>query len=96
MLEERETELCEAVRRDLKKHPRETYSFEVAHIKNDLVLFISNLSNYIVPEKVSGNGIMNILDRCEIQRQPYGVALVIGACKKYLYWRKSTNLNLNS
>ena len=83
MLQERERELCDAVFKDLKKNPRETYAFELAHIKNDLALFIKNLSRYTAPEKVTGTGLINILDHCEIHRQPFGVALVIGACMSH-------------
>jgi aldehyde dehydrogenase (NAD+) len=81
MCEDNERELCDAVFKDLKKHPRETYAFELAQLKNDLALFIKNLSSYMAPEKVPGNGLINIFDYCEVRREPYGVALVIGACR---------------
>jgi acyl-CoA reductase-like NAD-dependent aldehyde dehydrogenase len=78
LLEENEKEICDAVHKDLRKPNRETYMFEFVNVKNDICLFLSNLESFMKPERVPGQGIATLLDRCEIRREPLGVVLIIG------------------
>ena len=78
MFEECEKEICDALYKDLRKHHKESYTFELLNVKNDVALFLSNLKSWTRPEKVSGQGLVNLLDKCEIRREPLGVVLIIG------------------
>jgi aldehyde dehydrogenase (NAD+) len=74
-----EKELSDAVLEDLGRCHRETYMFELLQLKNDLSLFAKELKGWIAPATVAGQGLMTILDSCQLRREPYGVVLVIGA-----------------
>lgn len=77
MLETYESDICEALRKDLGRHPKESYAFEILGVKNDIATLLKRLPDLVKPERVPGHGIMNIFDRCEVRRQPYGVVLII-------------------
>jgi aldehyde dehydrogenase (NAD+) len=79
LLVNHEQELADAVHKDLGKCHRETYIFEVLQLKNDLSLFAKNLKKWMAPESVAGQGLMTILDSCQVRREPFGLVLVIGA-----------------
>ena len=63
---------------DLSKPPFEAITTEIMSLENELSYFLDHLSEIIKPEFVEVE-IVNQLDQCQIQRQPYGTTLVIGA-----------------
>ncbi|XP_060079334.1 aldehyde dehydrogenase family 3 member A2-like isoform X2 [Ylistrum balloti] len=56
----------------------ESWLFEIDYCKNDVVETLNNLHEWMKPEKVK-KGLMNLMDKAYIQREPFGVSLIIGA-----------------
>ena len=79
ILVDHQDELADAVYKDLGRCARETYIMELLQLKNEIALFSKELKNWISPQKVAGQGLMTLLDSCQIRKDPYGVVLVIGA-----------------
>ncbi|XP_021342593.1 aldehyde dehydrogenase, dimeric NADP-preferring-like isoform X2 [Mizuhopecten yessoensis] len=77
-LDENKDKLSEALNKDLKKPKMESIVFEIDYCKNDLVETLNNLDEWMKPEKVK-KGLMNMMDKAYIKREPFGVALIIGA-----------------
>lgn len=78
LVEENENQLCEALYQDLHKHKMESHVMELNVIKNDIVLAINNLKDWMKPQKVQKE-LINKMDDAYIRYEPYGLALIIGA-----------------
>ncbi|XP_026473132.1 aldehyde dehydrogenase, dimeric NADP-preferring isoform X2 [Ctenocephalides felis] len=78
LYEENTNEMFDALAKDLRKHKQESTILEVEYLKNDLKNTIYNLEDWIQPIKPE-KGLINALDGVYIYKDPYGVALVIGA-----------------
>lgn len=53
LYEEHETEMCDALAKDLRKHKQEAIINEVELLRNDLRNLLMNLKEYAKPEKVN-------------------------------------------
>ncbi|KAK3792234.1 hypothetical protein RRG08_035989 [Elysia crispata] len=78
LIEENSEKLCAALQADLHKHKSEAFITELALCKNDAIHAINHLSEWMKPEKVA-KGLMFMMDNACIQKEPLGVALIIGA-----------------
>mmetsp|Transcript_6569 Transcript_6569/g.12124 ORF Transcript_6569/g.12124 Transcript_6569/m.12124 type:complete len:538 (-) Transcript_6569:131-1744(-) len=78
MLVECESELCEAMMKDLHKSPFEGYATELGLIHSEIDTALANLDNWMRPEKKS-NSALNIPCWATTQRDPLGVVLILGA-----------------
>lgn len=56
----------------------ETMMSDVMIMKNEIVHSLEQLDDWVKPKKVSA-GLIHAMDRCEVRREPFGVALIIGA-----------------
>ncbi|KAJ8299201.1 hypothetical protein KUTeg_023261 [Tegillarca granosa] len=56
----------------------ESHIFEIEFCKNDAINAMNNLKKWMKQEKVK-RGLLNIMDSCYIHREPFGVALIVGA-----------------
>ncbi|KAJ3061249.1 Aldehyde dehydrogenase, partial [Quaeritorhiza haematococci] len=77
LLVENESEICDALYKDLKKPQIEAILFEFFLTKAEAVLAVEKLDEWAAPEYVSADPIVNGTDTCEIRRQPLGVVLII-------------------
>ncbi|XP_066139771.1 aldehyde dehydrogenase, dimeric NADP-preferring-like [Euwallacea fornicatus] len=78
MYTEKRDEIFAALWTDLHKSKGETIIMEIDILVNDIKNTLYNLYSWARPERVSRD-FANILDDAYIQKEPYGVALVIGA-----------------
>jgi len=78
VLKEHEEELIDAIYRDFKKPPFESYATEVGLLYSEIDHIRRNLKKWARPKKVRGS-ILNFPSRNRIHQHPYGVSLVIGA-----------------
>lgn len=78
VLKEHEEELIDALYRDFKKPPFESYATEVGLLYSEIDHIRRNLKKWARPKRVRGS-ILNFPSRNHIHQQPYGVTLVIGA-----------------
>jgi acyl-CoA reductase-like NAD-dependent aldehyde dehydrogenase len=78
MVEENEQAIYKALYADLRKCSNESYMFEVLSLKNDIAYFLANLKSLTKPQRVPGQGLANLFDRCEIRYEPLGTVLIIG------------------
>lgn len=78
VLKEHEKELIEAVKKDFKKPPFESYVTEIGILYSEIDHILRNLQKWAKPERVWGS-LLNFPSRSYIYHQPYGVSLVIGA-----------------
>uniref|UniRef100_A0A8C6XYK7 Aldehyde dehydrogenase domain-containing protein n=1 Tax=Naja naja TaxID=35670 RepID=A0A8C6XYK7_NAJNA len=77
-MEERQADIQHALCEDLHKPCFETELTEILMVRNELANALNNLSCWMKDEKVNKN-LMTQLDCAFIQKDPYGVVLVIGA-----------------
>uniref|UniRef100_A0A670YUI9 Aldehyde dehydrogenase domain-containing protein n=1 Tax=Pseudonaja textilis TaxID=8673 RepID=A0A670YUI9_PSETE len=77
-LEERQADIQHALCEDLHKPCFETEFTEILLVRNELANALNNLSCWMKDEKVNKN-LMTQLDCAFIQKDPYGVVLIIGA-----------------
>lgn len=77
-LDDNRDKICQALKEDLHKPTLESAVFEIDFTRNDLIETMNNLKDWMKPEKAK-RPLLNIMDTAYIQREPYGVALVIGA-----------------
>ncbi|XP_061182881.1 aldehyde dehydrogenase family 3 member B1-like isoform X2 [Saccostrea echinata] len=77
-LDENRERISQALKEDLHKPSLESTVFEIDFCRNDLIETMNNLKDWMKPEKAK-KPLLNIMDTAYIQREPYGVALVIGA-----------------
>ncbi|XP_076838719.1 aldehyde dehydrogenase family 3 member B1 [Brachyhypopomus gauderio] len=78
LLEDNETQILEALHKDLAKPKFEAVLSEIDIVVNDLCYTISNLATWIQPSYVSKN-LATKLDECFIRKEPLGVVLIISA-----------------
>lgn len=78
LLDEQRSEMARVLRQDLNKPETESLIMEVDFVRNDLIFVLNNLSNWVKPEKVAKN-VLLMMDDAYIKREPYGVALIMGA-----------------
>ncbi|XP_049293043.1 aldehyde dehydrogenase family 3 member B1 isoform X2 [Anopheles funestus] len=76
--EENTTEMANVLAADLRKHKQEAHLLEIEFILNDLRNTLFNLREWVKPEKPE-KALVNVMDGVYIYKDPYGVALVIGA-----------------
>jgi aldehyde dehydrogenase (NAD+) len=79
MLIENENEICDALKKDLNKHPQEAIITEIGMIKNAIIYALNNIDDYVKPKEVVPQIQMRMLYSAFVQRQPLGVVLVIGS-----------------
>ncbi|KAJ3308103.1 Aldehyde dehydrogenase [Blyttiomyces sp. JEL0837] len=75
---EKEALIVEALAKDHKKAPGESYGGEILPTKNEIIEALENLDEWMAPEHPEVPAFF-ALDTCEIRKEPLGVALVIGA-----------------
>ncbi|CAG9763869.1 unnamed protein product [Ceutorhynchus assimilis] len=78
MYSEKKDEIVRALHDDLRKCPAEAIVMEIDFLVNDLKNTLWNLDQWARPEYVEKD-LANLLDTAYVQREPYGVVLVIGA-----------------
>ncbi|KAK7861812.1 hypothetical protein R5R35_000578 [Gryllus longicercus] len=78
LYEENEDALVAALATDLRKSRHEALVAEICYAKNDVANTLMHLKEWVAPEKPP-KGIMFLLDDVSIYKEPYGVALVMGA-----------------
>lgn len=78
LLEENRDKIAQGLKEDLHKSSLEAAVYEIDFCRNDLIDTMNNLKDWMKNEKVK-KGLLNIMDTAYIQREPYGVALVMGA-----------------
>ncbi|XP_078331765.1 aldehyde dehydrogenase family 3 member B1-like isoform X3 [Crassostrea virginica] len=78
LLDENRDRIAQCLKDDLNKPSLEAAVYEIDFSRNDLIETMNNLKDWMKPEKVK-KGLLNIMDTAYIQREPYGVALVMGA-----------------
>ncbi len=80
MIEENEQKIADALAEDLNRHPFESYATDVYGIKMDILEHIRHVEEWASDEYLSEAGfIMGRLGKARIQKEPLGVALIIGA-----------------
>lgn len=78
LLDENSEKLTAALHADLHKHKLEAHLMELAITRNDTILYLNNLREWMKPQKVQKE-LINKFDDAYIRYEPYGVALIIGA-----------------
>jgi len=78
MLDVHENDFCEALLKDLNKSPCEAKMTEILLCKQEISTLIKNMDTWLANERVPKT-FLTLTDATWIQRQPYGVALCIGA-----------------
>lgn len=76
LVESREKQIAEALRRDFQKPEFETYITETSFILSELGFFIKNLKEWAQPERVKGS-LLNFPSKDYIYPTPYGTCLVL-------------------
>lgn len=79
MYKENQTAMIEALHKDLRKSKMESILTEISYIIGDLENVIENFKNWAKPDSPPKKGIVNLMDTLRINKDPYGVILVIGA-----------------
>jgi aldehyde dehydrogenase (NAD+) len=78
MFEECADEMLDALRKDLRKARNEAALYEVDLTKQEIIAMLRDLDKYAAKEHLPLN-LLASLDRGYIQREPYGVVLILGA-----------------
>ncbi len=73
---ENETEIYDALKKDLNKSPFTTFMTEIAMVLGEIDLFISKLKKWSKPKKVR-TGMVNFKATSKVYYDPYGTVLVI-------------------
>lgn len=76
LLNENEKLLIEAVQKDFRKSPFETYATEIGLIHTDINFALKNIQNWTNPKSVSGS-LVNFPSKNYTISEPYGNALII-------------------
>ena len=84
MLQQHETLLIEALKRDLNKPSHETQLCEMVLVRNDIAMFKHKLRQWAGRESVF-RGVAFMFDTAFVQPEPYGVALIISAWNYPIY-----------
>ncbi|CAG9860433.1 unnamed protein product [Phyllotreta striolata] len=78
LLDENSSEIWQAMKQDLGKSKQEAFVLEIDFMRFEIQRYLQNLSDWVKPEKVPRD-LLNMMDKAYIIREPYGVALIIGA-----------------
>uniref|UniRef100_A0A8C4NAN1 Aldehyde dehydrogenase n=1 Tax=Eptatretus burgeri TaxID=7764 RepID=A0A8C4NAN1_EPTBU len=78
LVEDNEDVFSEVLHKDLHKSKFETLVTEVNIIRNETVYALHNLKDWMKPENVKKE-MLSKMDECFVQREPFGVVLIIGA-----------------
>jgi aldehyde dehydrogenase (NAD+) len=78
LLKEDEAAINEALWKDFRKGPFETAVTEIGFVISEIEYALAHLAEWMRPERVA-TPMFNQLGRSEILREPFGLALVIGA-----------------
>ena len=78
MFVDHEEDFVKALYADLRKSKQETMVMEIIQCKNDALHAIKNLHSWAKPTYTSKN-VLQMLDTMYLQKEPYGVVLIIGA-----------------
>ncbi|XP_045537672.1 aldehyde dehydrogenase family 3 member B1 isoform X2 [Papilio machaon] len=78
MYTENHNEMVAALAKDLRRSKTEAVLLETQYLMTDLKNMLNNLDSWAKPERPS-KGFVNMLDDVVIYKEPYGVALVVGA-----------------
>jgi len=73
-----EEAIIEALQKDFRKSPFETYATEIGFVLGEIAHARSNLASWMSPKKVGGS-LLNFPSGSYIYSEPYGVCLVMGA-----------------
>ena len=76
LLQDNEQQLIEAVHKDFKKAPFETYGTEIGLVLNELSFAIKNVESWAKPQSVSSS-LVNFPSKNYMLTEPYGNALII-------------------
>ncbi|KAL2817632.1 putative succinate semialdehyde dehydrogenase [Aspergillus granulosus] len=80
LLDENEAEFQEAMYKDLHRHPFESLAYDLAETKGSILEALDNLEKWAKGEAPPHGGILwNWIGRAWIRKEPFGVALIIGA-----------------
>lgn len=71
--------LCDALWKDLRKHPMECDVGEISPIVDECEFMIKNLDKFVKPTFTTKRFIMNATDKTYIRKEAKGVVLVMGA-----------------
>ncbi|XP_045176730.1 aldehyde dehydrogenase, dimeric NADP-preferring-like isoform X3 [Mercenaria mercenaria] len=78
LLDDNRERLSDALKKDLNKSRFESCLMEVDFVRNDLINTLNNLTEWVKPEKVK-KGLINMMDKVYIRREPFGVVMIMGA-----------------
>ena len=78
LMQENSKLICDAVYKDLRKPAAESRAVEINTVTNECLVALKQLSSWTKPEQVTKT-IATMFDAPFLLREPYGVALIIGA-----------------
>lgn len=92
MYQEKKDDIEAALWSDLRKCKSESLVMELDFLINDIKNTLFHIYSWAKPEYVEKD-IANILDAAYVQREPFGVALIIGKYILFIYYFYS-NINI--
>ena len=78
VIEAHEEAIIEALQKDFKKSPFETYATEIGFVLGEIEHARSNLASWMGAKKVGGS-LLNFPSGSYIHSEPYGICLILGA-----------------
>ncbi|GFO26822.1 aldehyde dehydrogenase, partial [Plakobranchus ocellatus] len=78
LIDENTEKICATLYEDLHKHKNESMLLESSICKNEAILFINNLAEWMKPQKAA-KALAYMMDNACVQKEPLGVTLIIGA-----------------
>lgn len=91
LYEENQDQITDALWSDLRKNKGEGIITEVGVLINDVKCMLYNIHSWSKREYVERD-LANVLDTAYIQREPYGVILVIGKLKLVFMFAQSNKI----
>lgn len=73
-----EDAVVDALKKDLNKHPLESYMAELGWVMNDMLFVCNNLENWAKPEKAEDIPLQYMALGAHIRKDPLGAVLIIG------------------
>ncbi|KAL5046536.1 hypothetical protein BDW71DRAFT_214594 [Aspergillus fruticulosus] len=77
LVNDNETLIHEALKKDMNRHPFETTFTECANVKGDIIEHLKNIDKWTADQKPSA-GMLGLMLRPTVRPEPLGVALIIG------------------
>ncbi|KAL4931422.1 aldehyde dehydrogenase family protein [Aspergillus undulatus] len=77
MVEDNESLIQEALKKDMNRHPFETTFTEITNVKTDVIEHLKNIDKWTADQTPSA-GMMRFMLRPTVRPEPLGVALIIG------------------